>query len=279
MSHTSNRMIYVSVIIPCYNCEKTIHECIESILHQTYKYIEIVVINDGSTDNTLKILEQASYYHPSIKVLSQTNQGIAAALNYGISKSKGSLVARIDADDIAHPEWVESQVLYMNHNKVVDIASCASINFVRKDKCKLFENKRIHPSSSRIIACMLTVCCPVSHPGTVCKSSVFKKISYSSQFYAEDHALWLSALEAGYIISNNPKTLIFYNVNSKSSLSVKNKYKMRLEKIFLSLYFFKTISHVLNFNRNIAKSVIHYLPTSFNKLHFRILAVLSKLCI
>ena len=98
----------VSVIVSCYNGEKFIAETLRSLLNQTYSNIEIIVVNDGSTDNsgsTVKSFSDSrlSYYY-------QSNKGQCAALNVGFSKSSGTLIKFYDADDILHPEVIEGQV-------------------------------------------------------------------------------------------------------------------------------------------------------------------------
>ena len=95
---------FVSVIIPVYNSEKFMKESIESVLNQTYKQIEVIAINDGSTDNSQKILEQ---YSDKITIISQTNHGLAHALNVGIKKIKGKWFKWFSPDDILYPKAIE----------------------------------------------------------------------------------------------------------------------------------------------------------------------------
>jgi len=94
----------VSVIIPVYNSEKFLAESIESVLNQTYKNIEIIVIDDGSTDQSLSILKK---YSDKITILSQHNQGLASALNMGIKKIKGKWFKWFSPDDILFPNAIE----------------------------------------------------------------------------------------------------------------------------------------------------------------------------
>lgn len=94
----------VSVIMPVYNSEKFLAECIESVLHQTYKNIEIIAIDDGSTDNSLEILKK---YEGKITIISQENKGLAGAVNSGIKKMKGKWLKWFSGDDILYPNAVE----------------------------------------------------------------------------------------------------------------------------------------------------------------------------
>ena len=89
-------MKLISVVIPLYNQKKYISQAIDSILSQSYDNIEIIVVNDGSTDNPKSILKK---YHGKIKLIEQTNKGLAAARNIGIAESSGSYIQFLDADD------------------------------------------------------------------------------------------------------------------------------------------------------------------------------------
>jgi len=99
------KMDKVSIIIPCYNSQDYIKECVESALNQTYSNIEIIVVNDHSTDTSQILIDQ---FGNSIKSIEHTkNRGLAAALNTGILQSKGTWIKRLDSDDILTPHCVE----------------------------------------------------------------------------------------------------------------------------------------------------------------------------
>jgi len=109
----------VSVIIPIYNSEKFLSEAIESVLNQSYTDLEIIVIDDGSTDDSLKILEK---YSDKITILSQTNEGLASALNLGIKKMNGHWFKWFSPDDILYPEAIEilvNEVTILPKNTIV----------------------------------------------------------------------------------------------------------------------------------------------------------------
>lgn len=108
----------VSVIIPTYNQDKYLCEAIDSMLGQTYKDFEIIVINDGSTDNTEKILGE---YGDKIKWKSQKNKGSAVARNSGISMAKGEYITFLDSDDVAMPNRLELSVDYLDKHPAVGL--------------------------------------------------------------------------------------------------------------------------------------------------------------
>ena len=97
----------VSVIIPAYNAEQTIAQTLDSVYAQTYKNLEVIVVNDGSTDHTLDVLEN---YTNSITILSTENKGVSHARNLGFKYSKGDYIQYLDADDLLMPEKIEMQL-------------------------------------------------------------------------------------------------------------------------------------------------------------------------
>ena len=100
--------ILVSVIIPLYNCERYISQAVESILNQTYKKIEIIVVDDGSTDFSLKVVK--TFQDERIKIISRENGGLAKARNSGITEAKGEIAGFLDADDYWHPSKIETHI-------------------------------------------------------------------------------------------------------------------------------------------------------------------------
>ena len=107
----------VSVIVPVYNVEKYIVECIESLINQTYKDIEIVLVNDGSKDNSLELCLESSKKDDRIKVFSKENEGLGLTRNYGLSKSSGDFIVFIDSDDTLKEDAIEQLVNNYNQTK------------------------------------------------------------------------------------------------------------------------------------------------------------------
>ena len=97
----------VSIIVPIYNGEAFISDCVESLIEQTYKNIEIILINDGSTDGTLKKIENFKKKDKRIIVISQKNSGVSESRNNGIKKSKGKYITFVDSDDTVKKNYIE----------------------------------------------------------------------------------------------------------------------------------------------------------------------------
>lgn len=118
----------VSLIIPCYNAEKYIERCVKSILQQTYKNIQLIIVNDGSTDKTKQILK---IYSKKIKnnfleykYLEKDNGGAASAINLALKYVKGKYLAWADADDVLYPDNIQEKVDYLENNKSKGLVMC-----------------------------------------------------------------------------------------------------------------------------------------------------------
>ena len=119
--------ILISIVVPIYNVEKYLKQCIESIINQTYKNIEILLVNDGSTDNCAQICDEYAQIDERIKVIHKKNGGLSDARNSGINIAKGKYIAFIDSDDYVSEEYIEKLYNAISENNV-RIAQC---NFVK----------------------------------------------------------------------------------------------------------------------------------------------------
>lgn len=148
----------VSIIVPLYNSEKTIEKCINSITKQTYKNIEIIIVNDGSTDDSQKIIEQLEKKDIRIKTLNQQNSGVSVARNNGITNSTGDYIMFIDSDDWIDDNCVEKLVKTINEKKV----DAVRYNYIKENRdssvkqnmydlsSKKFEGKQV--TSEKVIS-------------------------------------------------------------------------------------------------------------------------------
>lgn len=126
----------ISVIIPIYNSEKYLKETIESILNQTYKNLEIILINDGSKDDSLEIIKEYKTKDERIKIIDQKNAGVSAARNIGIKNATGDFIAFNDADDISMPERFDRQISEFKKDKDLKICG-AKANLINEFNIKI----------------------------------------------------------------------------------------------------------------------------------------------
>ncbi|MCM1010137.1 MAG: DUF1732 domain-containing protein [Fusobacterium sp.] len=113
----------ISVIIPVYNTEKYLRQCLDSVVNQTYKNLEIICINDSSPDNSLAILEEYAAKDERIIVINQKNAGVSAARNAGLDRATGEYIAFVDSDDWIEPECYELAILKMENDETIDLIS------------------------------------------------------------------------------------------------------------------------------------------------------------
>lgn len=131
ISIQSNQQKLVTVIIPAYNAEKYIRETIESVLNQTWKNLQLIIVNDGSADNTSNILNSFSY-DTRIRVIEQINQGCSSAKNTGLNYAKGDYIQYLDADDLLSEDKIVQQVKVLE-NEPFGIAVCKTVVFHHTD--------------------------------------------------------------------------------------------------------------------------------------------------
>ena len=177
----------VSVIIPTYNRGWIIEEAIDSVLAQDFKDFELIVVDDGSTDDTGQILDS---YDQDLIVLRQSNKGVSAARNRGIAAAKGRLIAFLDSDDLWLPRKLSSQVDFLNSNPVAVINQTEEI-WIRNG-VRVNPKTRHHKFAGMIFERSLALCL-VSPSAAMMKRSLFDEVGLFDEDLpaCEDYDLWL----------------------------------------------------------------------------------------
>lgn len=200
--------VLVSVVMSVYNTEAYLKESIDSILNQTYKNFEFIIINDGSTDKSLAIIQ--SYNDRRIVVLNQKNTGLAKALNNGIAIASGKYIARMDADDIAMPNRLDLQVAFLESNAdYVIVGSNAA--FIDVNGEYLYTSK--FPITNEQMALTLPLS-PFFHSSTMFQKKGFEECNgYNEEIkhYFEDRILWNKMAKLGKLY-NIDIALIKYRI-------------------------------------------------------------------
>lgn len=213
----------VSVVIPCYNAEKYLQVALESIINQTYPNLEIIVIDDGSQDNSYSVCNQTASEDKRILLLkNDENLGLISTLNKGISIASGKYLARMDADDISVLTRIEKQVEYLENNPDCSIVGTNStpidINgkHLRKDNFLFFKHSNTLSFSSYFSQ-------PFFHGSILAKTEVLQSNHYSHDFkHSEDFELWLRLVSKGHRLKNHPDSLYYYRINP-DGVSVNNE--------------------------------------------------------
>lgn len=220
----------VSVVIPCYNCETTINETIQSVLSQTYKNIEIICVNDGSTDNTLVKLQEIGANNNRITVINQENKGQSKTRNTGAIAAKGYYLFFLDADDLIAPTFFEKAVNIIENNQDVQIVYARSEFFgARTGEWKL--------ADFEIKSFLRDNCIPIA--ALIRKEEFIKADGFDESLtFFEDWELWLKIIINGGKVYRIPETLFFYRKHpEKTSLTNKAwKEKTIISKNKLAIY-------------------------------------------
>lgn len=217
----------VTVLLPVYNGEKYLKEAIESILNQTFDDFEFIIINDGSTDDTKKIIE--SYNDKRIRVVNQKNKGLSLSLNIGISMSQGEYIARMDADDISEKDRLMEQVSFMDQNPEIGI--CGS-SVILINELGDHIGYMIHPFKHNDIKAQMLFNCPLAHPTVIFRKSFLAKSGLRyNEVKSEDYDLWVRAVDLTKIANIN-NYLVKYRIGVGISNNIfKVEYLVSAQKI------------------------------------------------
>jgi glycosyltransferase involved in cell wall biosynthesis len=194
----------ISVVIPAYNVEPFIEEAIRSIMNQTYENLEIIVVDDASTDHTYQILQKLAAIDYRIKLFrNEKNKRIVETLNFGIEQVTGPYIVRMDGDDVSLPTKIEAQYNFLINNPDIDLVG---INVTMIDEA----GKKIHDeeyiSDPEGIKEASKYVSPVGH-FWLTKTSIYRSIGNYRIPSAEDLDFLLRAIDRGYKLYNLPKYL------------------------------------------------------------------------
>lgn len=199
INSNSNDCPNISVLISCYNGERWLTEAINSILIQSYKSFELILINDGSTDNTWSIIEKFSFIDKRIVPINKNNTGLANSLNLGVSIAKGKWIARLDQDDISEPTRLEEQLNFVQLNPNVILLGTGFIEITMLNK---FIKKHSYPTRHQDLLKNLERSRRFfPHSSAFFRTDIVKEIGgYNNRIQrAEDRFLWLNLSSKGKI--------------------------------------------------------------------------------
>lgn len=212
----------ISVIIPTYNAEKYINESIDSILSQTYKNFEILIIDDNSKDSTLEIIKK--YQDERIRIIQGDCKGLAAALNKGIREATGEYIARMDADDVSLPERFEKQIKFLEKNPDISLVGTWQ-KYIGNDSW-------IHKTFAKPeqVKIALLFSCDLCHSTVMFRKKDFvdNNLFYDENSPQEDFELWSRAIHV-LKFANLQEVLGLYRVTGSSITDIKEQQLIKYE--------------------------------------------------
>ncbi len=204
----------VSILMPCYNVADTIDEAIESLLAQTFQEHEIIAVDDGSEDSTGDQLAEWMVRDSRLRIISRPHEGIIPALNAGLAACRAPLIARMDADDRAHPERLTRQVAYLEAHPEVALVGCLVEGFPAD---KVGEGYRLYIEwlnsliSPEAIEREIFVESPLAHPSVTMRKAWIERLEgYQDHGWPEDYDLWLRMSLAGARFAKVPEVLLYW---------------------------------------------------------------------
>ncbi len=232
-----NKAPLVSVVMSVYNSQETLATAIESILSQTFKDFEFIIINDGSVDHTQDILNSYATKDNRIKIIDQANKGLTKSLNIGILNAKGKYIARQDDDDVSLPQRFEKQIEILETDKEVTLVGTNQYE-IKEDKVSLGKYY-----NDEIINKIVYIYNPIAHTSAMFRKDLFIKLGmYDESFKtSQDFEAWMRLAKYGKITMLKEPLVKRYILDTsitakKKHIQCKNSFRARfrhLEQGFL----------------------------------------------
>ncbi|WP_165699295.1 glycosyltransferase family 2 protein [Hymenobacter jejuensis] len=248
----------VSVVMPVYNTSDYVEEAILSILNQSFTDFEFLIFNDGSTDNSAEIIRSFKdrrirfYDHP-------LNTGYVVHLNKGIELSRGCFIARMDADDIAHPDRLKIQVEYLLAHPCVGVCG-SQVRYIGRHN-----GESAFPTDNDGIRIALMAYCSLWHPSVMIRKEVLTahKLTYDPDFlYTEDYDLWCKLTKVTQLV-NLPDYLLSYRKHDNQVSIVKEQLQTEAIQIIGQEYL-KSLGFDLSQNQSESLKYLSEYPITIN---------------
>jgi len=206
----------VSIVMTAFNASKYIKEALDSLVCQTYSHLEFIIVDDGSTDNSWKIIQTYSKSDPRFRVFRlKKNSGCSVASNFAFRKAKGKYIARLDADDIAYPNRFQKQVDFLeSHPQVIILGGQCDII---SENGQLIGEKNFPLKHQDIVNALFSIN-PIQHPACIFRAKTFKaaKIKYEKEFViSHDLKIIFQLLSFGHL-ANLPDKVLYYRHRPQS---------------------------------------------------------------
>lgn len=238
----------VSIVLPVNRDDGYFDEAIESVLNQTYKNFEFIIIANNCADKLWEKTLEFKNRDSRVVAYRLDLGGLVFALNYGIEKAKGKYIARMDADDICYSERIFEQVKFLENNKNIDILGTQITLIDESSKVKNEKSSILAENMSEIIK-ISSYKCPLYHPTVMFrKDKILSLGGYKFAFYGEDYELWLRCIHNGLVLHNLKNPLLYYRVHASQLSQFNNKKNKFIKLIMLmSIWIYKRYSSWFGF--------------------------------
>jgi glycosyltransferase involved in cell wall biosynthesis len=253
-----NNINFVSVILPTYNSEKTILKCLISLLNQSYKNFEIIIVDNCSTDNTIEIIKYFIQKQNKIKInlLFNKYKNLSLSLNMGMKVASGEYLLRMDSDDICLKDRIKTSLKFLINNPKIQLVGSSIYLSTYK-----FKFKKIMPEEHDLIYSLMPFDNPFCHPTIMFHKNILRYVGNYNQSnnFSEDYELW-SRILIKYKAQNLNKFLLNYNMSSNQISNKINKFKIE-ELYSIQKKFFETNNFILNSNLSFLHKQLIYVSS------------------
>lgn len=223
----------VSVLIPTYNVERFVEKAVRSIMQQTYTNLEIIIVDDCSTDNTFTILEKLAKEDNRIKLYkNEVNKKIAETLNFALTQATGKYIARMDGDDIADTTRIEILHNYLQENPDVKLVGS---NLFSIDENDNILQEEIYPQGFETVKKVAIYASPISHHWLTYKN-VYEDVGYYRMAGAEDYDFVLRLISNNIKIANIQENLYFLRIRKGNTASSMGLSQLKASNYIRKLY-------------------------------------------
>jgi glycosyltransferase involved in cell wall biosynthesis len=218
----------VSIVLPFRNEAAHVAECLESIRRQTLESWELLAIDDGSDDESPAIVHRFAEGDARVRLVRPGRVGLVGALNLGIAEARAPLVARMDADDVMHPDRLRAQRDFLAENPGAALAACR-VELFPEERVQAgyreyvrWQNECVLPEQ---IAANIYVESPFAHPSVMARAEVLRALGgYADGPFPEDYELWLRMHAAGHAMAKVPRTLLSWRERDERTSRVDARY-------------------------------------------------------
>lgn len=202
----------VSILLPCRNASNTLDDCLESINAQSLSSFEVIAVDDQSSDGTYEKLADMARRDRRYRLLQTTEQGLVPALNLGLQRASGDLIARMDADDLMHPKRLEMQQEYLHRHRAIGVLGTRVRAFPEETLTEGFRDYIRWQNgcvATGAIARDIYLESPLAHPSVMFRRRLVSGIGgYRIGLFPEDYDLWLRLHQQGVPMAKLPRTLL-----------------------------------------------------------------------
>jgi glycosyltransferase involved in cell wall biosynthesis len=266
-----NKNPLVSIIIATYNREKLILRSIESAIKQSFKDFEILIIDDGSTDNTYHLIKEICRRDKRLKYIYQENKGWPSAYNNGILNSNGKYIAFLDSDDEWLPEKLEKQVAFLENDKNFDGVTCyGNIILDDKEKIKLGVLKQLDDYNNQLKN-LINGDFPPIPSSLLLKKEIFEKVGYYDEFLklSADSDMMIRILKAGFKIGVIKEVLFNYYIHKQNltGITAEAKIKSINQRINETIYILNKHKEIYDQYSKAKSLMLRYLSTFYKLIN------------